>query len=103
MLTQLVAQAESEGIPLERLGVAHADLGRVEWAGTKELAAKQAGRYGLRFETVSRDRDLLHQVEHERRMWPSSTVRFCTSDHKAKQVAKLITALVAERCEGRPV
>lgn len=88
---------------------AHADLGRVEWEGTKALAQEQAAFYGVeRFEVVSRPQgDLLDQILDRRisldkqgkldaPAFPSSQARFCTSDQKTSQVTKLITALVAE-------
>lgn len=93
MLTYLVNLADSQGCPRDRLIVVHADLGRVEWAGTRELAQEQAEAYGLRFEVVRRDRgDLLEQIE-QRGMFPSSAARYCTSDQKTSQVAKLMTRL----------
>ena len=80
----------------DRIVVVHADLGRVEWKGTKELAAEQAAAYGLRFEVVSRPQgDLLAHIE-ARGMFPDSKNRYCTSDHKTGQVATLLTALVRE-------
>jgi len=92
----------------DRIVAVHCDLGRIEWEGTKALARLQAEHYGLRFEVVRRDRDLLQQVEHERKKWPSNACRYCTSDHKTSQVVKLITKLVAEKLAavvrlGRPV
>lgn len=95
MLTALVALADAEGVR-DRLLVVHADLGeRVEWQGTRDLAAEHAAHYGLRFEVVARDKgDLLAQIE-ERGMFPSSTARYCTSDQKTSQVAKLMTRLAA--------
>lgn len=75
--------------------VVHCDLGRAEWAGTRELAQRQAEEYGFRFEVVSREQDLLDQVE-QRGKWPSSTARYCTSDHKRAQVYKLLTKLTTE-------
>jgi 3'-phosphoadenosine 5'-phosphosulfate sulfotransferase (PAPS reductase)/FAD synthetase len=49
---------------LSKLVVAHADLGRVEWEGTRDLAKQQAEHYGLRFEVVQRQQnDLLEQIE----------------------------------------
>lgn len=96
MLTELVRQADEQGVPRSNLLVVHADLGRVEWAGTRDLAEQQATFYGLRFEVVSRQLgDLLHQIE-ARGMFPSSTARYCTSDQKTSQVAKLMTRLVDE-------
>lgn len=80
-----------------RVVVVHADLGRVEWAGTRDLAERQARHYGVRFEVVSRPQgDLLTHVE-QRRKWPDSQNRYCTSDHKRGQVSKMITKLVNER------
>lgn len=103
MLDLLVEMADAEGVR-DRLVVVHADLGRVEWAGTRELAEEQADHYGLRFEVVSRPQgDLLAQIE-ARGMFPSSTARYCTSDQKTGQVAKVLTKLTAERSGlGRPV
>ena len=95
MLDYLVELADAQGVSRRRLVVVHADLGRVEWAGTRELAERQARHYGLRFEVVRREQDLLDQVE-ARGLWPSSTARYCTSDHKRDQVAKLLTRLAAE-------
>jgi 3'-phosphoadenosine 5'-phosphosulfate sulfotransferase (PAPS reductase)/FAD synthetase len=74
----------------------HADLGRVEWKGTRELAEAQAEYYGLPFEAVRRERgDLLDQIE-ARGKFPSSTARYCTSDQKTAQVAKLMTRLASD-------
>lgn len=103
MLTELVQRCDSLGVPRSRLVVVHADLGRVEWEGTRELAEEHARAYGLRFEVVRRDKgDLLDQIE-ARGMFPSSTARYCTSDQKTSQVAKLLTRLVAEADLGRPM
>lgn len=77
----------------DRVQAVHADLGRVEWQGTKELAAKQCDFYGVPMHIVKRPQgDLLDHVE-QRRMWPSNQTRYCTSDHKRGQVAKVITQL----------
>ena len=101
MMDRLVAQADALGIRA-RLVAVHADLGRVEWAGTRDLAQAQAEHYGLRFEVVSRPQgDLLAQVE-ARGMWPSSTARYCTSDHKRGQISKVVTMLTNEVRERRP-
>ncbi|HEY3482041.1 MAG TPA: phosphoadenosine phosphosulfate reductase family protein, partial [Streptomyces sp.] len=49
----------------------------------------------IRFEAVSRTKgDLLDQIE-ARRMFPSSAARYCTSDQKTSQVAKLMTRQAA--------
>lgn len=155
----------------DRVVVVHADLGHVEWEGTRALAEHQANIYGFRFEVVSRSVGLLGQVrqrhhtlqqreedvkalakagirhwhqlancagaeifigdpnprwreqaEPERRAeklrrlargrakskpeglidfgvpvpWPDASNRYCTSDQKTSQVAKLITRLHRE-------
>jgi 3'-phosphoadenosine 5'-phosphosulfate sulfotransferase (PAPS reductase)/FAD synthetase len=104
MLTHLVERADAGGVSRDRIIVVHADLGRVEWEGTRELAERQAAAYGLRFETVARAEDLLDQVVTRHNTlrakgdtttpaWPSSQARYCTSDQKTSQVAKLMTRL----------
>jgi len=96
MLTHVVELADAASVERARIVAVHADLGRVEWQGTRELAERQAAAYGLRFEVVRRERgDLLNQIE-ARGMFPSSTARYCTSDQKTSQVAKLMTRLAAE-------
>lgn len=89
-----VEAARAAGV-LDRLVVVHADLGRVEWPGTRGLAAEHAAHYGLPFETVRNGswRDLLHRIEG-RGMWPGMATRFCTSEFKTGQVRTLMTALV---------
>lgn len=95
MLDLLVEECREAGV-LDRVLVVHCDLGRVEWSGTAELAEEQAAHYGLPFRKVSRPQgDLLEQVE-KRGMWPSSSARYCTSDHKRGQVAKVLTEIAAD-------
>lgn len=67
MLAFLVWLADRQGVDRSRLLVVHADLGRVEWQGTRELAQEQAHAYGLRFAVVQRAEDLLDQVVTRRR------------------------------------
>ncbi len=96
MLDYLVELADGAGVDRARLVVVHADLGRVEWQGTKDLAAEQAAHYGLRFEVVKRSQgDLLDHVQ-ARGKWPSPKNRYCTSDHKRGQVGRLHTMLDGE-------
>lgn len=113
MLAHLVELADTEGVSRERIVVVHADLGRVEWDGTRELAEKQAGMYGLRFETVARAEDLLDQIVTRHNTlrakgdtttpaWPSSQARYCTSDQKTSQVAKLMTRLADDHRRVHP-
>jgi len=93
MLDYICEMAREQGV-LDRVTVVHADLGRVEWAGTKELAERQAVAQGVPFRAIARPQgDLLQHVE-ARGQWPSNTARYCTSDHKRGQVRVVITDLV---------
>src|SRR3954465_13048389 len=96
MLDFVVELSDKARVPRSRLIVAHADLGRVEWPGTRELAERQAHCYALEFVAVSRQQgDLLQHVQ-ARGMFPSPSVRFCTSDHKRTPISTVFTRL-AER------
>ena len=102
MLDYVYSLAVTEDVA-DRITVVHADLGRAEWSKTGQLAAEQAAHYGARFEIVSRPQgDLLDHIQ-ERGKFPSSSARYCTSDHKRGQVSKVITKLVSERNSYRPV
>jgi 3'-phosphoadenosine 5'-phosphosulfate sulfotransferase (PAPS reductase)/FAD synthetase len=94
-LEVIATEAARQGV-LDRVVVGHADLGRAEWAGTRELAREQAERYGLRFFVVTATGpDLLERVER-RGMWPSPQQRWCTSDLKRGPLRRLMTQLVRE-------
>lgn len=96
MMDYVVELADAQGVSRDRIVAVHADLGRVEWKGTAELAEAHADTYGLRFIKVSRPQgDLLDQIE-QRGMFPSSSARYCTSDQKRGQVAKVFTQLTKE-------
>jgi 3'-phosphoadenosine 5'-phosphosulfate sulfotransferase (PAPS reductase)/FAD synthetase len=94
-------QAVAQGVDLSRLVVVHCDLGRVEWAGTRELAEEQARHYGLRFEvmhTYNEDGQQWDLLQHTlaKGMFPFSNTRWCTSDHKRGPVGRLLTQLKDE-------
>ncbi|MFJ5984450.1 phosphoadenosine phosphosulfate reductase family protein [Lentzea sp. NPDC092896] len=115
-LSHGVALADAAGVDRSRIVVVYADLGRVVWPQTREIAEAQAGMLGVRFEVVSREKgDLLDYVidKNRRRVadgktgtqtlsWPSASARWCTSDLKTGPVAKLMTRLVAETRLQRP-
>ena len=91
-----VKLAIDEGYCLDNMYVVHADLGRAEWQGTKELAKAQADYYGLKFIAISRPQgDLLDHIE-KKGMFPDSARRWCTSDHKRGQISKVYTQLTDE-------
>ncbi len=101
-LDEVCRLAREQGV-MDRVQAVHCDLGRVEWQGTRELAERQCAAYGVPLTVVSRPQgDLLDQVR-ARRMWPSSTARYCTSDQKRGQVDRVITALVRARYHGKAV
>jgi 3'-phosphoadenosine 5'-phosphosulfate sulfotransferase (PAPS reductase)/FAD synthetase len=100
MMDYVCSLAVNQGV-LGRVIAVHADLGRVEWKGTKELAQEQADYYRIPFIIVHRDLgDLLDQVE-ARGMWPDMGNRYCTSDQKRDQIAKVFTRLSSET--DRPI
>tara|TARA_Y100001951_G_C11227207_1_gene232403 strand:+ start:55 stop:852 length:798 start_codon:yes stop_codon:yes gene_type:complete len=96
MIDYVMGLVDAVNYPKDRIVVAHADLGRIEWNGTIELGKEQADHYNLRFETMKRPQgDLLEHV-YARKMWPSSSARYCTSDHKRGQISKIVTKLTDE-------
>jgi 3'-phosphoadenosine 5'-phosphosulfate sulfotransferase (PAPS reductase)/FAD synthetase len=93
MIDVVAERCDQVGVPRGRLVVAHADLGRVEWPGTRELAEEQARHYGLAFVAVTRPNgDLLDHIA-QRGMFPSPRVRWCTSDHKRGPLLRVLTRL----------
>lgn len=95
-MTDFVVALAREQKMLDRVVMVHADLGKEEWSGSRELAQEHAKHYGIRFYVVKRkENDLLDHVR-ERGMWPSSDARYCTSDHKRGPVGTLFTKLAKE-------
>lgn len=103
----VVGLCRAQGL-LDRVVIVHADLGRVEWAGTRELVEEHAAHLGVRCLVMKRAQgDLLDQVRQLRK-WPMPTQRYCTADHKRAQIHRAFTQLVREFRErhpglGRPV
>lgn len=105
MIDYVVELADRSKVSRSRLVVVHAELGRVEWPGTRELAEEQATHYGLEFLTARRRQGDLLQHILQRGMFPSPATRWCTSDHKRTPISTLLTRLTARAWpEGlRPV
>ncbi|MGW1275573.1 phosphoadenosine phosphosulfate reductase domain-containing protein [Streptomyces tsukubensis] len=127
MASHICALAAKLGL-LHRVVIVHADLGTIEWEGTRALAQEQARRLGVRFEvvraeggdllarTLARFVKLKAKAEQTARdegrdpatakaapAFPSASARWCTSDLKRGPIRKLITRLVAELGDlGRP-
>jgi 3'-phosphoadenosine 5'-phosphosulfate sulfotransferase (PAPS reductase)/FAD synthetase len=125
MLDYVTELARTEGVE-DRIIVVHADLGRVEWKGTKELFELQAAHYGHQTVVVSRiggvspgrgksrhfrpldgrENALTYEAGEEygdildyvarRGKWPDAANRWCTADFKTAPVRKLLTALAKQ-------
>jgi 3'-phosphoadenosine 5'-phosphosulfate sulfotransferase (PAPS reductase)/FAD synthetase len=80
--------ARAQGVR-ERVLMVHAELANEEWLGTRQLAEYHASTYGVPFHTVARRQGLLEHIL-QRGRWPDKPNRYCTSDHKRDQIAKLI-------------
>jgi 3'-phosphoadenosine 5'-phosphosulfate sulfotransferase (PAPS reductase)/FAD synthetase len=129
MAAYVVSRAKSLGL-LERVVVVHADLGDIEWSGTRQLAEEQARLLGVRrFEvvratggdllarTLDRYAKLKTKAQNKAReegsdpatakaapAWPSSAARWCTSWGKMGPIWTLYTRLTRELSHlGRPV
>jgi len=75
-------------VPREQILVVHASLGRAEWPGAQELAAKQAADAGVPFIVAKANKSLFDMVKRRFQTrpdvpsWPSTAHRQCTSDLK---------------------
>lgn len=93
-------RAASSGA-LHKVIAIHNDLGStgegfsgqpVEWPGTEDLARRQTARYGIPFEVTQRPGGgLFDQLLHQRKKFPSSSARWCTSDQKTNEGMKRAT------------
>jgi 3'-phosphoadenosine 5'-phosphosulfate sulfotransferase (PAPS reductase)/FAD synthetase len=89
-----VAAAKAAGC-LHKVRAMHCDLGSAEWPGVRELARRQAERYGIPFLVVTPGGGFLGMVEN-RRQWPDAKRRLCTSTLKRDPTGPVITTWVAE-------
>ena len=75
-------------VPRDQLVAVHAPLGEVEWPGTVEhIEATLPKGVPLILAPVASGKTLLERVE-ERRMWPSNSTRWCTSDFKTGPIER---------------
>jgi 3'-phosphoadenosine 5'-phosphosulfate sulfotransferase (PAPS reductase)/FAD synthetase len=98
-LAELIAHQGYRG----RVVVLYNDLGMtasgqsVEWPGVLRLARSASAAFGFEFVVRRRSRGgLWQQLVGERRLWPSSGARWCTSDQKESQAMTWVTEAVAE-------
>jgi 3'-phosphoadenosine 5'-phosphosulfate sulfotransferase (PAPS reductase)/FAD synthetase len=105
-------QAAERGV-LHKVIAVHNDLGTtgedysnqpVEWPGTEELARRQTARYGIPFEVTQRPGGgLFQQLVNQRKKFPSSAARWCTSDQKTNEGMKRVTHHVSQARETEGV
>lgn len=86
--SQAMAIVLRQRIPARQLLVIHADLGEVEWPGNVDHIRATTGDLPL-IVCRNENRTLLEMVE-QRRMWPSSQQRQCTSDLKRGPIEREI-------------
>ncbi|WP_327309673.1 phosphoadenosine phosphosulfate reductase family protein (plasmid) [Streptomyces sp. NBC_01298] len=91
-LHRVVAAARKAGC-MHKLRVMHCDLGQAEWPGVRQLARRQAERYGIPFILVESEGGFLGMVE-DRGLWPDSARRLCTAYLKRDPTGPVITKLV---------
>lgn len=86
----------AEHVPPHQLAIVHADLGEVEWGGAMDHIKATAPFIPVH---VCRSRRGLLQMIEERGMFPSPTLRQCTSDLKRGPIEKTIRGICRERKE----
>ncbi|MBV7674082.1 phosphoadenosine phosphosulfate reductase family protein [Streptomyces halstedii] len=93
MLDQVATWAHQVGCT-DKIVVVHCDLGDTsEWPGVRDLAERQAARYGLRFIAIDSEDGLLGLVE-KRGRFPDAARRLCTSSLKRDKANVLLTSIV---------
>lgn len=81
-------------VPSDQIVVVHAELPGVEWDGVIDHLKATIGATPLH---VCRSRRTLLQMIEERGMFPSPTLRQCTSDLKRGPIERTIRGIAAER------
>lgn len=80
-------------VPRHQIRVVHAILPEVEWTGVIEHI--EATVLGLKLYTCQSRRTLIQMIK-ERGMFPSPTIRQCTSDLKRSQIEKTIRGIIKQ-------
>ena len=93
----IARMAKEEKYPTSRIIAAHAAFPE-EWPGAMQLAERHSAHYGITFQVEGyRNKDgesktLLDYVRL-RQKWPSSAVRYCTSEFKRAPCGRVLTAI----------
>ena len=98
--SQAMAILLQQLVPAEQIVYIHADLGEVEWQGTQDHINATLGGYQLNVvqavNKAGQTKTLLSEVERKAAAkpdtvaWPSSAMRWCTSDLKRGPIYKFI-------------
>lgn len=92
---RLVQLAKEQGV-FDRLVMIHADLGFVEWIGTRELVEEHARDLGMPIHIVTKNVDLPTRILAGG-LWPAGgPARFCTGEFKEKPIKSLASRIVGE-------
>lgn len=86
-------------VPAAQLVIVHANLGAVEWAGAVEHIKATTNGEPLH---VCRSRRTLLEMIEERGMFPSPSMRQCTSDLKRGPIERTIRQIVEDRTAQYP-
>lgn len=93
--------ADEQNYPADRIHVSHQCLGKMEWPGTKELAAQQAAVFGWVIHYTQRNESLLDYALR-RQKWPSNKQRWCTSEFK-RDVGAVLVRRLANQYQAKTV
>jgi 3'-phosphoadenosine 5'-phosphosulfate sulfotransferase (PAPS reductase)/FAD synthetase len=99
VMEDVVCTQAAERGALHKVVALHNDLGTtgkqfsnqpVEWPGTLELVQRQTARYGIPLEVTQRPGGgLFTELLTQRKKFPSSEARWCTSDQKTNEGMKI--------------
>lgn len=98
--------AGEQQYPYNQIVISHQDLGEAEWPGTKEIVQKQSDFFGIktvyskRRNKNGKEETFLEYVKR-RGMWPSSKMRWCTSDFKRGPGSRVVTNMTKNLGECR--
>ncbi len=93
-MLRTVQWARAAGV-MHKLIVVHSNLGNAEWPGVTALVLRQAEQFGLQVRVVTPEGGFLGMVE-QRKRWPDSKRRLCTSTLKRDALTPLFTEFVDE-------
>lgn len=113
VMEDTICTQAAERDALHKVIAIHNDLGTtgeafsdqpVEWPGTLELVQRQTARYGIPLEVTQRPGGgLFTELLTQRKKFPSSEARWCTSDQKTNEGMKIARRHAAEISQTQDV